>query len=67
MNASDDYIIEWVDREDGMLLIYTSGSTGKPKGVLQVHDAMMHQYVSGKWVYDFMKTMYIGVQLILVG
>ena len=52
MNASDDYIMEWVDREDGMLLIYTSGSTGKPKGVLQVHDAMLHQYVSGKWVYD---------------
>ena len=52
MKASDNYIIEWVDREDGMLLIYTSGSTGKPKGVLQVHDAMLHQYVSGKWVYD---------------
>lgn len=52
MNVSDDYVIEWVEREDGMLLIYTSGSTGKPKGVLQVHDAMVHQYLSGKWVYD---------------
>ncbi|MBB6443912.1 acetate--CoA ligase [Bacillus benzoevorans] len=52
MANSDDYTIEWVDREDGMLLIYTSGSTGKPKGVLQVHDAMVHQYLSGKWVYD---------------
>ncbi|MGE5702665.1 MAG: acetate--CoA ligase [Clostridia bacterium] len=45
-------VIEWVDREHGMLLHYTSGSTGKPKGVLQVHDAMIHQYVSGKFVYD---------------
>ncbi|WLR50425.1 acetate--CoA ligase [Bacillus tianshenii] len=52
MNTSDDYVIEWVDREDGMLLHYTSGSTGKPKGVLQVHDAMLHQYLSGKWAYD---------------
>lgn len=52
LKSSDEYVIEWVDREDGMLLIYTSGSTGKPKGVLQVHDAMIHQYVAGKWVYD---------------
>jgi len=52
MKSSDEYTIEWVDREDGMLLIYTSGSTGKPKGVLQVHDAMVHQYLAGKWVYD---------------
>ncbi|WP_071394027.1 acetate--CoA ligase [Bacillus tuaregi] len=52
MQSSNDYTIEWVDREDGMLLIYTSGSTGKPKGVLQVHDAMIHQYLAGKWVYD---------------
>ncbi|HZG73939.1 MAG TPA: acetate--CoA ligase [Chondromyces sp.] len=52
MSKSDGYIIEWMGREDGMLLHYTSGSTGKPKGVLQVHDAMLHQYVAGKWVYD---------------
>ncbi|SFJ56753.1 AMP-binding enzyme [Brevibacillus centrosporus] len=30
MAASDAYTIEWVDREDGMILNYTSGSTGKP-------------------------------------
>lgn len=52
MSVSNDYVITWVDREDGMHLIYTSGSTGKPKGILQVHDAMIHQYLSGKWVYD---------------
>lgn len=52
MKSSDEYVIEWVDREDGMVLHYTSGSTGKPKGVLQVHDAMRHQLMSGKWVYD---------------
>jgi acetyl-CoA synthetase len=52
MAVSDEYTMEWVDRESGMLLHYTSGSTGKPKGVFQVHDAMIHQYLSGKWVYD---------------
>ncbi|WP_102347411.1 acetate--CoA ligase [Bacillus sp. Marseille-P3661] len=52
MSISDEYLIEWVNRETGMLLHYTSGSTGKPKGVLQVHDAMVHQYLSGKWTYD---------------
>ncbi|MFD2370973.1 acetate--CoA ligase [Brevibacillus sp. GCM10020057] len=51
-NASDAYTIEWVDREDGMILNYTSGSTGKPKGVLHVHDAMIHQKLAGQWVYD---------------
>lgn len=55
ITSSDEYVIEWVDREDGMLLIYTSGSTGKPKGVLQVHDAMVHQYLAGKYVYDLKK------------
>jgi acetyl-CoA synthetase len=52
MGRSSEYTIEWVDREDGMMIHYTSGSTGKPKGVFQVHDAMVHQYVSGKWAYD---------------
>ncbi|MFC4769704.1 acetate--CoA ligase [Effusibacillus consociatus] len=52
MDQSNEPIIEWVERDHGMLLHYTSGSTGKPKGVLQVHEAMIHQYVSGKYVYD---------------
>jgi acetyl-CoA synthetase len=55
MSKSSEYTIEWVDREDGMMLHYTSGSTGKPKGVYQVHDAMIHQYLSGKWAYDLRK------------
>lgn len=50
--ASDQFEIEWVDRNDGMLLHYTSGSTGKPKGVLHVHNAMIQQYQTAKWVLD---------------
>ncbi|ARK31739.1 acetate--CoA ligase [Halalkalibacter krulwichiae] len=50
--ASDQLEIEWVDREDGLILHYTSGSTGKPKGVLHVHNAMLQHYQSAKWVLD---------------
>ncbi|RXI98566.1 acetate--CoA ligase [Anaerobacillus alkaliphilus] len=50
--ASKKLEIEWVDREDGMLLHYTSGSTGKPKGVMHAHNAMIQQYQTAKWVLD---------------
>lgn len=50
--ASSDFAIEWVDREDGLILHYTSGSTGKPKGVLHVHEAMVQHYHTAKVVLD---------------
>ncbi|WLR50238.1 acetate--CoA ligase [Bacillus tianshenii] len=50
--ASKYLDIEWVDREDGLILHYTSGSTGKPKGVLHVHNAMVQHYQTAKWVLD---------------
>lgn len=50
--ASKEFPIVWVDREDGMLLHYTSGSTGKPKGVLHVHNAMIQHYQTAEWVLD---------------
>lgn len=50
--ASNKLSIEWVDRTDGLILHYTSGSTGKPKGVLHVHNAMIQQYQTAKWVLD---------------
>ena len=66
-NASDAFDIEWVDKEDGLILHYTSGSTGKPKGILHVHDAMVQQYQSMKWVMEFVTKIYIGVQLTRLG
>jgi acetyl-CoA synthetase len=51
-DASNKLEIEWVDREDGMILHYTSGSTGKPKGVLHVHNAMIQHYQTAKWILD---------------
>jgi acetyl-CoA synthetase len=50
--APSDFAIEWVDREDGLILHYTSGSTGKPKGVLHVHEAMVQHYHTAKVVLD---------------
>lgn len=50
--ASEQFNMEWMDREDGMILHYTSGSTGKPKGVFHVHNAMMQHYYTGKMVLD---------------
>ena len=50
--ASKSLQIEWVDKNDGLILHYTSGSTGKPKGVLHVHDAMIQHYQTAKWVLD---------------
>ncbi|GAB3054198.1 acetate--CoA ligase [Virgibacillus ainsalahensis] len=51
-DSSEDFDIEWVDLEDGMLLHYTSGSTGKPKGVYHVHNAMIQHYATAEWVLD---------------
>ncbi|WP_091567853.1 acetate--CoA ligase [Melghirimyces thermohalophilus] len=50
--ASPELDIQWVDREDGMIMHYTSGSTGKPKGVYHVHNAMIQHYITGKWILD---------------
>ncbi|MBS4195040.1 acetate--CoA ligase [Lederbergia citri] len=50
--ADKNLDIEWVDRNDGMILHYTSGSTGRPKGVLHVHNAMIQQYQTARWILD---------------
>ncbi|GJM69971.1 acetate--CoA ligase [Paenibacillus macerans] len=50
--ASPEAEIEWVNREDGLILHYTSGSTGKPKGVYHVHNAMIQHYHTGHVVLD---------------
>ncbi|GGL55274.1 acetate--CoA ligase [Sporolactobacillus putidus] len=50
--AKESFLIEWMDKEDGLILHYTSGSTGKPKGVLHVHQAMVQHAQTGRWVLD---------------
>jgi acetyl-CoA synthetase len=50
--SSDSAEIEWLDREDGLILHYTSGSTGKPKGVFHVQNAMIQHKYTGQLVLD---------------
>lgn len=48
----DNFEVEWLDKEDGLVLHYTSGSTGKPKGVLHAQYAMVQQLQTARWVLD---------------
>ncbi|MFC5703476.1 acetate--CoA ligase [Cohnella faecalis] len=50
--ASDEADVEWLSREDGLILHYTSGSTGKPKGIFHVQNAMLQHYHTGRIVLD---------------
>ncbi|QUX18831.1 acetate--CoA ligase [Staphylococcus haemolyticus] len=50
--ANEEFDIEWLKEDDGLILHYTSGSTGQPKGVLHVQKAMLLHYISGKYVLD---------------
>lgn len=51
-SASEDFNIEWVDLEDGMIIHYTAGSSGTLKGIYHVHQAMVQIYQTSKWVLD---------------
>lgn len=50
--ASSEANIEWLDREDGMILHYTSGSTGRPKGIFHVQNVMVQHLYTGQIVLD---------------
>ncbi|MCH4382914.1 acetate--CoA ligase [Staphylococcus haemolyticus] len=50
--VNEEFDIEWLKEDDGLILHYTSGSTGQPKGVLHVKKAMLLHYISGKYVLD---------------
>ncbi|MBU1356773.1 MAG: acetate--CoA ligase [Candidatus Edwardsbacteria bacterium] len=41
-----------VERETASVLHYTSGTTGKPKGAQHVHNSLVAQYITAKWVLD---------------
>ncbi len=52
-----DYNIEHFDsyhatKETPSLLHYTSGTTGKPKGAQHVHNSILSQYLTAKWILD---------------
>jgi acetyl-CoA synthetase len=41
-----------VTPETPSVLHYTSGTTGKPKGAQHVHNSLVAQYITSKWVLD---------------
>lgn len=51
-DASDSLDIEWVDREDPLLIVYTSGQDDRPIGLVHVHDAMRGYLMTARWVLD---------------
>jgi acetyl-CoA synthetase len=51
--ARDTFTIPPTDPEDMAVLHFTSGTTGMPKGAVHVHNAVLHHYMSGRYVMDF--------------
>ena len=46
------FVLEPTTQYDFSIMHYTSGSTGKPKGVLHRHQAVVQQWLTGKWALD---------------
>jgi acetyl-CoA synthetase len=51
-SQSDEFETLHTDPEDYSVMHYTSGTTGKPKGAAHVHNAIIGQYATGKYVLD---------------
>ncbi len=51
-NQSEAFETLDTDPEDWSVMHYTSGTTGKPKGAAHVHNAIIGQYATGKFVLD---------------
>ena len=47
-----EFVLEPTTQYDFSIMHYTSGSTGKPKGVLHRHQAVVQQWLTGKWALD---------------
>ncbi|MGD9547374.1 MAG: acetate--CoA ligase [Candidatus Krumholzibacteriia bacterium] len=48
----EDYACHPTTAETPSVLHYTSGTTGQPKGAQHVHNSLVSQYITAKWVLD---------------
>ena len=51
-DASNDFEIAHLKKDDYSYMLYTSGTTGKPKGVMHVHGDILQAMVTTKYVLD---------------
>ena len=54
-DASPDFKCVPTSQYDYAIMHYTSGTTGKPKGAVHRHQAVIQQYITGKWCLDLHK------------
>lgn len=50
--ASDNFEIEWLEKDSPLFLIYTSGHDGTPIGLIHPHDSMRGYLATSRWVLD---------------
>ncbi len=50
--SASDFQIANTSQYDYAIMHYTSGTTGKPKGAVHRHQAVVQQYITGKWALD---------------
>ncbi len=48
----DEYTVHATTVDSPSVLHYTSGTTGQPKGAQHVHNSLLAQYITAKWVLD---------------